>query len=82
MKQNDSGIRGQQKFKVTVLGIVSDQLADFYSGINITIRGEEDEKPETELIGWFRDQTALIGLLHLLHEWGHPLTYVECLPND
>lgn len=81
MEQNVSGIRGQQKFKVKVRGMVSDQLTDFYSGINIQIRGEEDENPETELIGWFRDQTALIGLLNLLHEWGHPLTYVECLQN-
>lgn len=82
MEQKDGKMRAEKKFKVKVRGGVGEQLADYYSGINSRIKGENDDQVETELIGWFPDQTALIGMLTLLHDWGHALLYVEYIPQE
>ena len=77
MKREGEKIKTQKKYMVKVRGSVSDRLADYYDGITLRIKGEDDDQPETELIGWFPDQIALLGLLNRLHEWGHALLYVE-----
>jgi hypothetical protein len=81
---NKSGNRrGRQlKYCVIVSGEVSESLSDYYSGITIRIKEDLDHQYVSRLVGWFSDQAALLGMINLLHEWGHTLKSVESMNNQ
>jgi len=72
-------IHERAKYRIQVCGAVGESLTDYYSGMTIRINDESDQEPETMLTGWLADQTELLGLLNLLHDWGHSLISVEYL---
>jgi hypothetical protein len=72
-------IHERAKYRIQVCGIVSENWEDYFSGMTIRVNDQPDQEPETILTGWLEDQAALLGVLNLLHEWGHALIFVEYL---
>ncbi|MFC2054993.1 hypothetical protein ACFLV7_11970 [Chloroflexota bacterium] len=75
-------IHERAKYRIRVCGIVGESWADYFSGMTIRVEDELEQKPETMLIGWLPDQTALLGMLNLLHDWGHSIISVNYLPSE
>jgi hypothetical protein len=74
-------IQERAKYRIRVCGIVGESWAEYFSGMTIRVKDEPEQEPETTLSGWLADQTALLGMLNLLHDWGHALISVEYLPG-
>jgi hypothetical protein len=74
-------IQERAKYRIQVCGIVGESWADYFSGMTIRVQDEPGQEPETKLTGWIVDQAALLGMLNLLHDWGHPIISVEYLPG-
>ena len=74
-------IHERAKYRIHVCGIVGESWADYFAGMTIRVKEEPEQDPETILSGWIPDQTALLGMLNLLHDWGHSLISVEYLPG-
>jgi hypothetical protein len=74
-------IHERAKYRIRVCGIVGESWADYFSGMTIRVKDEPGQESETTLIGWLADQAALLGMLNLLHDWGHSLISVEYLSN-
>jgi hypothetical protein len=72
-------IHKRAKYRIQVCGVVGESWADYFSGMTISIQDEPDQEPETMLIGWLPDQVGLLGMLNLLHDWGHSIISVEYL---
>ena len=72
-------IHERAKYRIQVCGIVGESWADYFAGMTIRVKEEQEKDPETILSGWIPDQTALLGMLNLLHDWGHSLISVEYL---
>ena len=84
MEQNKSKpkIHERAKYRIRVCGIVGESWADYFSGVTIRVKDEPEHEPETILTGWVPDQTALLGIFNLLHDWGHALISVEYLSSE
>jgi hypothetical protein len=83
VEQNKSKpkIHERAKYRIRVCGIVGESWADYFSGMTIHIKDETEQEPETILTGWVPDQSALLAMFYLLHDWGHSLISVECLSS-
>ena len=69
------------KYSIHICGIVGENVVDYYSGMIIQNIEKPDQEPETRLTGWLADQASLMGMLNLLHDWGHSLISVEYLSS-
>ena len=74
-------IHERAKYRIRVCRTVGETWEDYFSGMTIRVKDEPEQEPETILTGWLADQAALLGMLNLLHDWGHSLISVEYLSS-
>jgi hypothetical protein len=66
-------------YRICISGSLDEHWSDYYGGMTI----EQGRGPKrfamTILTGRLVDQSALIGVLNLLHDMGCPILSVECV---
>lgn len=84
MKQPESKpkLHKRAKYHLRVCGVVDENWADYFAGMTLKVTADDNQDSETVLIGWLEDQASLLGMLSLLHDWGHALITVQYLPAD
>jgi hypothetical protein len=66
-------------YLIRVRGWVDESWRDYFDSLSVTVSAPVGLPPETILCGRVRDQTALMGVLHRLHQIKTTLMSVECL---
>ena len=66
-------------YRIRIQGYLDNSWSDRMSGVAIGVQSRPNETPVTVLMGEFRDQAALSGVLNTLYDLGLPLLSVECL---
>ena len=56
-------------YKIIVQGEMDENWSDRLGGMQISVTREEDNQPQTELIGRINDQAALSGVLNTLYDF-------------
>lgn len=70
---------GPAAYVIRVRGRVDEKWSEYFDGFSAVASVPADRSPETVLYGRVRDQAALAGMLHYLHQFGTTLVSVECL---
>ena len=66
-------------YRIRVLGTLDKKWSDYCGGMTIEHDILLDEYPMTNLTGQLIDQSALIGVINSLYDFGYPLILVECV---
>jgi hypothetical protein len=66
-------------YRICISGSLDEHWSDYYGGMTIEQVSERKRYPMTILTGRLADQSALIGVLNLLHDMGCPILSVECV---
>ena len=69
-------------YRIRVQGHLDQSWSDQLNGMAITQTGASDKLPVTVLVGHFKDQAALCGVLNTLYELHLPLLSVENLDES
>ena len=73
--------QGPGTYRIRYRGSLAEQWFDDLGDIRCRISEPEDRKPATTLVGRFRDQAALMGLLTTIYDLHLPLIEVEYLAD-
>jgi hypothetical protein len=66
-------------YRICISGSLDEQWSDYYGGMTIEQISDPKRYPMTILTGRLADQSALIGVLNLLHDMGCPILSVACV---
>ena len=66
-------------YRISVLGTLDKKWSDYCRGMSIEHNVVRDEYPMTTLTGQLIDQSALIGVINSLYDFGYPLILVQCV---
>jgi hypothetical protein len=66
-------------YRICISGRLEERWSDYYGGMTIERVSDPKWYPMTILTGRLADQSALIGVLNLLHDMGCPILSVECI---
>ncbi len=66
-------------YRICISGSLDEHWSDYYGGMTIDQVIDPKRYPMTILTGRLADQSALIGVLNLLHDMGCPIISVECM---
>ena len=66
-------------YRICISGSLDEHWSDYYGGMSIEQISDPKRYPMTILMGRLADQSALIGVLNLLHDMGCPILSVECV---
>jgi hypothetical protein len=66
-------------YRICISGSLDEHWSDYYGGMTIEQVSDPKRYPMTILTGRLADQSALIGVLNLLHDMGCPILSVECV---
>ena len=66
-------------YRISILGTLDKQLSDYYGGMTIEHTFVLQQYPVTILTGLLTDQSALIGVINTLYDFGYPILTVECV---
>ena len=69
-------------YRIQVRGAVDELWFDYYDNMAIETENGSVPRPVTTLTGRVVDQSALQGILDLLHSMNLPLLLVEWLPEE
>lgn len=70
------------RYRIQVSGAVDELWFDYYDNMAIEIETGSMKRPLTTLTGCVVDQSALQGILDLLHSMHLPLVSVKWLPEE
>jgi hypothetical protein len=66
-------------YLIRVRGQADKNWTEFFNDFSVEVSTLPDRAAETILRGRVRDQAALLGMLHCLHDYGTTLVSVECV---
>ncbi len=66
-------------YKISIFGLLDKQMSDYLGGMTIEHTLVLDQYPMSILTGRLTDQSALIGIINSLYDFGYPLISVECI---
>ena len=66
-------------YRISVQGTLDKKWSDYCGGMTIENDVVLDQYPMTTLTGQLIDQSALIGVINSLYDFGYPLILVECV---
>jgi hypothetical protein len=66
-------------YRISVMGTMDKKWSDYCGGMSIEHNVVLDQYPMTTLTGQLRDQSALIGVINSLYDFGYPIILVECI---
>jgi hypothetical protein len=66
-------------YRISILGTLDKQLSDYYGGMTIEHTLVLHQYPVTILTGLLTDQSALVGVINTLYNFGYPILTVECV---
>ena len=66
-------------YLIRVRGQTDKNWVEYFNDFSVEVSTLPGRAPETILRGRVRDQAALLGILHYLHQLGTTLVSVECL---
>ena len=66
-------------YRISILGTLDKNWSDYCGGMTIEHDIVLDEYPMTNLTGQLIDQSALIGVINSLYDFGYPLILVQCV---
>ena len=66
-------------YRISVQGTLDKKWSDYYGGMSIEHDVVLDQYPMTTLTGQLKDQSALIGVINSLYDFGYPIILVECV---
>jgi hypothetical protein len=72
----------RRAYRIRIEGSLDPSWSDRLGGLAITSTGQFGVKTTTVLEGELADQSALMGVLHTLHELHLPLEAVKSLSSD
>ncbi len=65
------------RYRILVHGTLDPGWSDRLGGMTVSAAQTADGAPMTTLVGELADQSALVGVLNALHDFGIPLVAVE-----
>jgi hypothetical protein len=65
-------------YRICIAGNLDERWSDYCGGMKIEQGSDPRRSAMTILKGRLADQSALIGVLNLLHDMGCPILSVEC----
>ena len=71
--------QGPGIYRISLLGALDPRWSDWLGDMSITTTQRADQRAVTTLVGQFRDQAALLGVLNALYDLHLPLFQVEYL---
>ncbi len=74
----DTGCR----YRILVHGALDAGWSHRLGGMTVSVAQAADGAPTTTLIGELADQSALVGVLNTLHDFGIPLVAVERIDDE
>ena len=66
-------------YRISIMGTLDKKWSDYCGGMTIEHDIALNQYPMTILTGILTDQTALIGILNSLYDFGCPILLVECV---
>jgi len=66
-------------YRISILGTLDKKWSDYCGGMTIEHTIILQEYPVTILTGLLTDQSALIGVINTLYDFGYPILTVECV---
>jgi len=66
-------------YRVSILGTLDKQWSDYCGGMTIEHTIFLQQYPVTILTGLLTDQSALVGVINTLYDFGYPILTVECV---
>jgi len=75
----DSSMFEQATYRIGILGTLDKQWSDYYGGMTIEYENVLNQYPITILTGQLIDQSALVGVINSLYDFGCPIILVECV---
>ena len=66
-------------YRISIQGILDKKWSDYYGGMSIEHDVVLDQYPVTILTGLMVDQSALVGVINTLYDFGYPILLVECV---
>jgi hypothetical protein len=69
------------RYRILIRGALDASWSDRLGGMAISAAQLADGTPATKLIGELTDQSALVGVLNALHDFGLPIISLERLAD-
>jgi hypothetical protein len=66
-------------YRISILGTLEKKWSEYYGGMTIEHTIVLQQYPVTILTGLLTDQSALIGVINTLYDFGYLLLTVECV---
>ncbi len=66
-------------YRISILGTLEKKWSEYYGGMTIEHTIVLQQYPVTILTGLLTDQSALIGVINTLYDFGYPIPTVECV---
>ena len=66
-------------YRISIVGTLGKKWSDYYGGMSIEHDVVLDQYPVTILTGLMVDQSALVGVINTLYDFGYPILLVECV---
>ena len=66
-------------YRIRVKGYLDGSWSDRLGGMEIRVKEQAEDAPETILVGWLPDQAALCGVLNALYNLNLALLSVELI---
>ena len=60
-------------YRISIQGILDKKWSDYYGGMSIEHDVVLDQYPVTILTGLMVDQSALVGVINTLYDFGYPI---------
>jgi hypothetical protein len=72
----------RRRYRILIRGTLDADWSDRLGGMTISAARLADGAAATVLTGDLADQSALVGVLNALHDFGWPLVSVECIADE
>jgi hypothetical protein len=66
-------------YRISILGTLDKKWSEYYGGITIEHERVLNQYPVSILTGLMADQSALIGVINTLYDFGYQIFLVECV---
>ncbi|MFN8474763.1 MAG: hypothetical protein U0822_21410 [Anaerolineae bacterium] len=63
-------------------GYLDERFFDYVDEATLSVEKEPDYGTVTELTCWLPDETAVVGLINTLYDFGLRILRIECLASD
>jgi len=80
-KKGYSKFTGSAIYKITVEGVLNEDMWDRIPGLQISVDRSEPDVPVSVMVGWIEDQSALSGVLNTIYENHYTIISVNMLKD-